>query len=510
MLSTISKRLTSLAVFAVIISIALVDGQSNWEESQKTVKEMCKELKTNHRIVEAFNFNNDLFLITEDKQSRSKDPFGSRKRYYCLRVFDTSDIVDGISQSAIFSQAIDMTRHWSNDLRGNWLFYLKNFFFINKREDFTNAQNTQLLGVYQYLIGFNKTMMDSIEMFDAYRFPVGENKRLNIFDIKDPIRINTNIYKYIPKEDEFNLMSLAVKLPQEDISNRIHSILTLPSIGKATTDYGRYFVYYLEKPRKSLVEEQGKWEFKRHVFEPSLVNYGEYNELNWAYIGDNDTEKCVTQNIVNAAALVTTSTSSSGGKHDFTIIEFIDNEYKIKTGWQSATSVSNNLTEVANGSILDLFNCTKPKPLVTTTIATTIAGDTASSGAEASTTTTKKPTKLPASTVSVITEAEPTGSEPPEPEEPQPTEPEPTNIPMPDEPKDPEEKASLLWLWILLILVIVIIIAFGVFYLLYIFVGPFNTFVRRYIISRDRPPSGRPTKLTQNTPKLIELKQINS
>ncbi|XP_054159481.1 uncharacterized protein LOC128957702 [Oppia nitens] len=537
-----AKKTKFLPLLAMIIAltVSLVDGLYNWPEQPKTLNDMCKELKGQHRIVEAFHHQFDMYLILEDKESESTDPFGPRKRYYVLRRFNATDVVLGTSKSATFAQVIDMTRHWSNDIRGNWLFYLKHYFI------FTEKKKNQFI---KYLIGFNQTFMDTIEQYDAYRFPIDISNEKKLIDLKSAIKINTNIYKYIPQEDEYNLMTLVVKFPQEDINNRIHAITSLPTI--RTVKYGRYYVYYMEKPRKSLNLEEGVFQFRRHLFEPQMVNYETYDEMDWAYIDNNNiTEKCIIQNYVNASTVLNPNTGYvQNYGYMFQIIEFINNEFRIKKGSHNTSAVSNILEDIRNGSVLDLLKCTQTEPVITTTIVseTPVTGDsnvtetgitesptttqtnditsesTTKPSGELTTKPSEEPTTKPSGEPTVEspeepvdtippgpppTEAEPTGSLPPEPEVPEPTEKEPTDLPMTDEPKEPEESESLLWLWILLILSIVIIIAFGVFYLLYIFVGPFNTFVRRYIINRDIPPSERPNRGTRDASHDIELKEI--
>lgn len=57
---------------------------------------------------------------------------------------------------------------------------------------------------------------------------------------------NINLYKYIPNEDQMNLMTLFIKFPQEDIQNQMKAILTFPTEDQNYI-YPKLFAYYFGK-----------------------------------------------------------------------------------------------------------------------------------------------------------------------------------------------------------------------------------------------------------------------
>ncbi|XP_054159579.1 uncharacterized protein LOC128957791 [Oppia nitens] len=343
--------------------------------SADTNNNLCKDLSGNYRVFEAFIFKKGLTLLLEDRNAvRPDDPFAYKRRYYFIEDFDTTQLETGGSVG--FKNIYELTElgKWRALLIGD-MFWMKHFFWLRTDENF----GSKIDGKQRVLVAINHTFEDGIDMIHGMLFGLYDPEGTVFPDLYFRKEIKTNIYKYRPGDDPMNLMTLFIKFPQQDLVDRIHSILVLPILPDVLPV--RLFVYYMEKPPKSQ-ENSGnnRIYFKRHVMEAKYVDYDKRREIDWNYLPVNDSSNCVDNEIVNATALLSDEYEMVGNYYSFKLIEFSDDKYVIKYGHQNKTYVGEKLMEIKRGFVYQLFNCPKPMTTTTTTTTTTIATITTSIG----------------------------------------------------------------------------------------------------------------------------------
>ncbi|XP_054159581.1 uncharacterized protein LOC128957792 [Oppia nitens] len=331
--------------------------------SADTNNNLCKDLSGNYRVFEAFIFKKGLTLLLEDRNAvRPDDPFAYKRRYYFIEDFDTTQLETGGSVG--FKNIYELTElgKWRALLIGD-MFWMKHFFWLRTDENF----GSKIDGKQRVLVAVNNTIEYGLDMIKGLLFRLKDSNDTEYPDLEVIRRIRTDIYKYIPGDDPMNLMTLFIKFPQQDLVDRIHSILVLPVLPDVLPV--RLFFYYMENIRKSNQENSSdnSFYFKRHVMQATYIDYETRREIDWNYLPVNDSAKCVDNEIVNATALLSEEYTKVDNQYVFKLIEFRDIEFVIKTGQLNETYVSEKLNEVKRGSIYQLFNCSEPSTLTTAT-----------------------------------------------------------------------------------------------------------------------------------------------